>query len=192
MATPDSVELAAEVVAAFISNNPLPRGELPALNGAQGFEDRTNAKANPIGALEQVQHPGAPGDLALRQFDLELVGPGDDRPEQQLIVEQNDDRHRQNRRADRRPVARVVRLGDVRGFAQARTSSIPARTGACKRKANGIFLALSERTEIAGVCSLRGGQAPGREGQSRRRDEGGAVGLRLGEPRREKRAFGLD
>ena len=31
MATPDSVELAAEVVAAFISNNPLPRGELPAL-----------------------------------------------------------------------------------------------------------------------------------------------------------------
>ena len=31
MATPNSVELAAEVVAAFISNNPLPRGELPAL-----------------------------------------------------------------------------------------------------------------------------------------------------------------
>ena len=31
MATPDLVELAAEVVAAFISNNPLPRGELPAL-----------------------------------------------------------------------------------------------------------------------------------------------------------------
>ena len=31
MATRDSVELAAEVVAAFISNNPLPRGELPAL-----------------------------------------------------------------------------------------------------------------------------------------------------------------
>ncbi len=31
MATPDSVELAAEVVAAFISNNPLPKGELPAL-----------------------------------------------------------------------------------------------------------------------------------------------------------------
>ena len=31
MATPDSVELAAEVVAAFISNNFLPRGELPAL-----------------------------------------------------------------------------------------------------------------------------------------------------------------
>ena len=31
MATRDLVELAAEVVAAFISNNPLPRGELPAL-----------------------------------------------------------------------------------------------------------------------------------------------------------------
>ena len=31
MAIPDSVELAAEVVAAFISNNPLPRSDLPAL-----------------------------------------------------------------------------------------------------------------------------------------------------------------
>jgi predicted transcriptional regulator len=31
MALPDSVELAAEVVAAFISNNPLPRSDLPAL-----------------------------------------------------------------------------------------------------------------------------------------------------------------
>jgi predicted transcriptional regulator len=31
MATPDSVELAAELVAAFISNNPLPRNELPDL-----------------------------------------------------------------------------------------------------------------------------------------------------------------
>ena len=31
MAIPDSVELAAEVVAAFISNNPLPRNELPDL-----------------------------------------------------------------------------------------------------------------------------------------------------------------
>ena len=31
MAMRDSVELAAEVVAAFISNNPLPSGELPAL-----------------------------------------------------------------------------------------------------------------------------------------------------------------
>ena len=29
MAIPDSVELAAEIVAAFISNNPLPRNELP-------------------------------------------------------------------------------------------------------------------------------------------------------------------
>jgi predicted transcriptional regulator len=29
MAIPDSVELAAEIVAAFISNNPLPRSELP-------------------------------------------------------------------------------------------------------------------------------------------------------------------
>ncbi len=31
MATPDSIELAAEVVAAYISNNPLPRSELPDL-----------------------------------------------------------------------------------------------------------------------------------------------------------------
>jgi predicted transcriptional regulator len=31
MAIPESVELAAEVVAAFISNNPLPRSDLPAL-----------------------------------------------------------------------------------------------------------------------------------------------------------------
>ena len=31
MATPDSIELAAEVVAAYISNNPLPKSELPDL-----------------------------------------------------------------------------------------------------------------------------------------------------------------
>ncbi|MBV8105978.1 MAG: MucR family transcriptional regulator [Hyphomicrobiales bacterium] len=31
MATPDSIELAAEVVAAYVSNNPLPRSELPDL-----------------------------------------------------------------------------------------------------------------------------------------------------------------
>jgi predicted transcriptional regulator len=31
MSIPDSVELAAEVVAAFVANNPLPRSELPAL-----------------------------------------------------------------------------------------------------------------------------------------------------------------
>src|SRR5208337_4476131 len=31
MAIPDSVELAAEVVAAYVANNPLPRSELPAL-----------------------------------------------------------------------------------------------------------------------------------------------------------------
>jgi predicted transcriptional regulator len=31
MAMPDSVELAAEVVAAYVTNNPLPKSELPAL-----------------------------------------------------------------------------------------------------------------------------------------------------------------
>jgi predicted transcriptional regulator len=31
MATPESIELTAEVVASFVSNNPLPRTELPAL-----------------------------------------------------------------------------------------------------------------------------------------------------------------
>jgi len=31
MAVPDSVELAAEVVAAYVANNPVPRSELPAL-----------------------------------------------------------------------------------------------------------------------------------------------------------------
>ena len=31
MAMPDSVELAAEVVAAYVSNNPVPRSDLPAL-----------------------------------------------------------------------------------------------------------------------------------------------------------------
>ena len=66
------------------------------------------------------------------------------------------------------------------------------RIGDASGKPTASFFALSERTEIGDVCSLRGGQAPCREGQSRRRDEGGAVGLRLGEPRREKRAFGLD
>jgi len=33
MAIPDSVEFAAEVVAAYVANNPLPRSELPALIG---------------------------------------------------------------------------------------------------------------------------------------------------------------
>ena len=31
MATPDFVELATEVVAAYVANNPLPRSDLPAL-----------------------------------------------------------------------------------------------------------------------------------------------------------------
>jgi predicted transcriptional regulator len=49
MSIPDSVELAAEVVAAFVANNPLPRSELPALIeavksaieglGKKGWED---------------------------------------------------------------------------------------------------------------------------------------------------------
>jgi len=56
MAIPDSVELAAEVVAAYVANNPLPRSELPALieamksaieglgRGLEGSEPQVEAK----------------------------------------------------------------------------------------------------------------------------------------------------
>jgi MucR family transcriptional regulator, transcriptional regulator of exopolysaccharide biosynthesis len=56
MAIPDSVELAAEVVAAYVANNPLPRHELPALiaamksaieglgRGPEGSEPQVEAK----------------------------------------------------------------------------------------------------------------------------------------------------
>src|SRR5271166_5590317 len=56
MAIPDSVELAAEVVAAYVANNPLPRSELPALieamksaieglgRGPEGAEPQVEAK----------------------------------------------------------------------------------------------------------------------------------------------------
>jgi|SRR5208337_965039 len=56
MATPDSVELAAEVVAAYVANNPLPRNELPALieaiklaieglgSGLEGSDPQAEAK----------------------------------------------------------------------------------------------------------------------------------------------------
>ena len=54
-------------------------------------ENRLGRHAHPIGALQKVQHPGTGNLLAGRQLDLELVRPGDDRPEQQLIVKENDD-----------------------------------------------------------------------------------------------------
>jgi predicted transcriptional regulator len=56
MAIPDSVELAAEVVAAYVANNPLPRNELPALieaiksaieglgRGLEGWQPQVEAK----------------------------------------------------------------------------------------------------------------------------------------------------
>ena len=51
--------------------------------------------------------------LAGRQFDTKFIRPRDDRAEQQLVVQQDDDRHGQNRGADRLPVAGIVGLGDV-------------------------------------------------------------------------------
>src|ERR1700732_3005965 len=56
MAIPDSVELAAEVVAAYVAKNPLPRNELPALieaiksaieglgRGLEGWQPQVEAK----------------------------------------------------------------------------------------------------------------------------------------------------
>ncbi len=80
---------------------------------AQRGEYRSDRKAKPVCALENIEYPGRRNLLAGRQLDPELAGPGDDRPEQQLIVQQDDDRHGQDGGADRRPVPFVVRLGDI-------------------------------------------------------------------------------
>ena len=85
----------------------------PKAHATHRRSDRRETGLQPICALDQVEHPGALDILALRQFDPELRRPGDDRAEQQLIVKQDDDAHRQHRRADRRPIASVIRLGDV-------------------------------------------------------------------------------
>ena len=73
MATPDSVELAAEVVAAFISNNPLPRGELPALIQAVHSAVERLGKG-PESAPPQVEMKSASGAHSqvrhARLFDL--------------------------------------------------------------------------------------------------------------------------
>ena len=72
MATSSPVELAAEMVAAFVSNNPLPKGELPALIQAVHSADEARKWAGDCAASSrgesargpdpQVDHP--------RLFDL--------------------------------------------------------------------------------------------------------------------------
>ena len=56
MAIPDSVELAAEIVAAFISNNPLPKSELP---------DLIQAVYGAVEKLGQVQ-ASAPAEVEIK------------------------------------------------------------------------------------------------------------------------------
>ena len=99
----------------------------PQAYASQRREDRSEAQAEPVRALDEVQHPGRLDVLAHRQFDPELGRPGDDRAEQQLIVQEDDDSHGQHRRADRRPVAGVVGLGDVRSDARQRDRCIADR-----------------------------------------------------------------
>jgi len=66
MAIPDSVELAAEVVAAYVANNPLPRSELPALieamksaieglgRGLEGSEPHVEAKPPAVSVRKSI------------------------------------------------------------------------------------------------------------------------------------------
>ena len=60
MATPDSVELAAEVVAAYISNNPLPRSELPDLILAVHSAVHTLGIAGAAPPKAEVKSPAVP------------------------------------------------------------------------------------------------------------------------------------
>jgi predicted transcriptional regulator len=60
MATPDSVELAAEVVAAYISNNPLPRSELPDLIQAVHSAVQTLGKGAGAAPKAEVKAPAVP------------------------------------------------------------------------------------------------------------------------------------
>ena len=61
--------------------------------------------AQPVRSLDEVQDPAQLDLLAHRQFDAELGRPGDDRPEQRLIVHEDHNSHGQDRRPDRRPFA---------------------------------------------------------------------------------------
>src|SRR5271166_7010688 len=66
MAIPDSVELAAEVVAAYVANNPLPRSELPALieamksaieglgRGLEGSQPQVGAKPPAVSVRKSI------------------------------------------------------------------------------------------------------------------------------------------
>ena len=60
MATPDSVELAAEVVAAYISNNPLPRSELPDLIQAVHSAVQMLGKGADVAPKAEVKSPAVP------------------------------------------------------------------------------------------------------------------------------------
>ena len=65
------------------------------------------------GIAEDVQHPGLRCDDPCLLLEPETVRPGDERPKEQLVVEQDDHQHGGDRPADRREVLPLDGQGDV-------------------------------------------------------------------------------
>jgi predicted transcriptional regulator len=75
MAMPDSIELAAEVVAAYVSNNPLPKGDLPDLILAV-HSSLARLESEPEHAQPQVEAkpPAVPNPQVRHARVLDLLG----------------------------------------------------------------------------------------------------------------------
>ena len=81
----------------------------PVQHQAAGASQRSEEAA----ALKQIEEPGTGCSLSGGLFEAELIGPGDERAKEKLIVSQNHGQHGQHRPADGAQIAPVDGEGHI-------------------------------------------------------------------------------